>query len=87
MKVEHTADMEALLAQAGWLRRFARALVHNADDPEDLAHDTFATALRQPSASAGRAWLATVAHNLAVDRFRSDARSIVGAAGHSQGQQ
>jgi hypothetical protein len=53
MKVAHTADIEAdiraLLAQAGWLRRFARALLHNADDAEDLAHDTFATALRQPA--------------------------------------
>jgi len=78
MKVEHTADIEAdiraLLAQAGWLRRFARALLHNADDAEDLAHDTFATALRQPAAGAGRAWLATVARNLAVDRFRGAAR-------------
>ena len=74
MKTEHTAGIEALLAQAGWLRRFARALLTNADDAEDLAHDTFATALRQPSPGAGRAWLATVARNLAVDRFRGAAR-------------
>jgi RNA polymerase sigma-70 factor (ECF subfamily) len=74
MKAEHTADIEALLAQAGWLRRFARALLHNADDAEDLAHDTLATALRQPAAGAGRAWLATVARNLAVDRFRGAVR-------------
>jgi RNA polymerase sigma-70 factor (ECF subfamily) len=76
MKAEHTADMEALLAQAGWLRRFAQALLHNADDAEDLTHDTLATALRQPPASAGRAWLATVARNLAVDRLRGDARRL-----------
>jgi RNA polymerase sigma-70 factor (ECF subfamily) len=74
MKAAHTADIEALLAQAGWLRRFARALLHNADDAEDLAHDTFATALRQPAVGTGRAWLATVARNLAVDRFRGTAR-------------
>jgi len=74
MKAEHRADIEALLAQSGWLRRFARALLHNADDAEDLAHDTFATALRQPSPGAGRAWLATVARNLAVDRFRGATR-------------
>jgi len=74
MKAEHSADIEALLAQAGWLRRFARALLHDADDAEDLAHDTFATALRQPAAGVGRAWLATVARNLAVDRFRGATR-------------
>ncbi len=74
MNAEHTAEMEALLAQAGWLRRFARALLHDTDDGEDLAQDTFATALRQPAAGGGRAWLATVARNLAVDRFRGDAR-------------
>jgi RNA polymerase sigma-70 factor (ECF subfamily) len=78
MKAEPTADIEAnietLLAQAGWLRRFARALLHNVDDAEDLAHDTFTTALRQPAAGAKRAWLATVARNLAVDRFRGATR-------------
>jgi RNA polymerase sigma-70 factor (ECF subfamily) len=74
MKAEYAADMEALLAQAGWLRRFARALLGNAVDAEDLAQDTLVAAWRQPSRGGGRAWLSTVARNLAVDRFRGDSR-------------
>ena len=73
MKTGPTAELAALLAQAGWLRRFARALVRD-EDAADLAQDTLTTALRQPSAGRGRAWLATVARNLAVDRFRRDER-------------
>ena len=73
MKAEYTADMQALLAQAGWLRRFARALLGSAEDAEDLAQDTLVAAWQHP-AGGGRAWLAAVARNLAVDRFRSDAR-------------
>ena len=49
MKAEYAADMEARLAQAGWLRRFARALLGNAVDAEDLAQDTLVAAWRQPS--------------------------------------
>ena len=74
MKAEYAADMEARLAQAGWLRRFARALLGNAVDAEDLAQDTLVAAWRQPSRGGGRAWLSTVARNLAVDRFRGDSR-------------
>jgi RNA polymerase sigma factor (sigma-70 family) len=73
MKAEYTADMQALLAQAGWLRRFARALLGGADEAEDLAQDTLVAVWRHPGGG-GRAWLAAVARNLAVDRFRSDAR-------------
>src|SRR5512142_2198209 len=73
MNAGHTADMEALLTHAGWLRRFARALVGNADDAEDRAQDTLVTAWQKPSAG-GRAWLSKVARNLAVDRFRGNAR-------------
>jgi RNA polymerase sigma-70 factor (ECF subfamily) len=82
MKGNPTANMEALLAEAGWLRRFARALVHDADDADDLAQDTLVRALPTRAlptmpgrpAAGGRAWLATVARRLAVDRFRSGAR-------------
>lgn len=74
MKAESTADLATLLAQAGWLRRFARALVGDAAAAEDLAQETMLSALRRPAAGGGRAWLATVARNLAVDRFRGNAR-------------
>lgn len=74
MKAEPaTADLKALLAQAGWLRRFARALVGGAADADDLAQDALISAWRQPT-GAGRAWLATVARNLSFDGFRREAR-------------
>src|SRR4051812_3125660 len=74
MNGESTADLATLLAQAGWLRRFARALVGDRAAAEDLAQETMLSALRRPAADRGRAWLATVARNLAVDRFRGRAR-------------
>lgn len=73
MGMKTTADMTTLLAQAGWLRRFARALVRDADEADDLAQDAMVSAWRHP-APGGRAWLATVARHLAVDRFRGEAR-------------
>jgi RNA polymerase sigma factor (sigma-70 family) len=74
MKAESSADLAALLAQAGWLRRFARALVEDAAAAEDLAQETMASALGRPAEGGGRAWLARVARNLAVDRFRQGRR-------------
>src|SRR3954470_11281443 len=74
MKAETTADLATLLAQAGWLRRFARALVQDAASAEDLAQETLLSAVRRPAEGGGRAWLATVARNLAVDRFRHAGR-------------
>ena len=74
MRAESTADLATLLAQAGWLRRFARALVGDAATADDLAQDTMVSVLRRPTQSGGRAWLATVARNLAVDRFRGGTR-------------
>jgi RNA polymerase sigma factor (sigma-70 family) len=74
MKAESTAALETLLAQSGWLRRFARALVGDAAAAEDLAQETMLSALRRPAPGGGRAWLATVARNLAVDGFRGGAR-------------
>src|SRR4051812_47707525 len=74
MRAEATADLAALLAQAGWLRRFARALVGDAAAADDLAQETMLSALGRPATGAGRAWLAAVARNLAVDRFRGSTR-------------
>lgn len=74
MKAQASADLPMLLAHAGWLRRFARALVADAATAEDLAQDTMLSALRRPAANRGRGWLATVARNLAVDHFRGTAR-------------
>jgi len=74
MKAESAADLATLLAQAGWLRRFARALLGDPTAAEDLAQETMLSALSRPASGGGRAWLATVARNLAVDRFRGNAR-------------
>lgn len=76
MSAESTADLATLLAQAGWLRRFARALVEDAAAADDLAQETMVAVLRRPAlgGNRGRAWLAKVARNLAVDRFRGKTR-------------
>ena len=58
----------------GWLRDWLRRKLGNAGDAADLAQDTFVRVLgrardldevREP-----RAWLATIAHGLAVDHIR-----------------
>jgi RNA polymerase sigma-70 factor (ECF subfamily) len=74
MNATSPEDLATLLAQAGWLRRFARALVEDAAAAEDLAQETMLSVLRRPAPRGGRAWLATVARNLAVDRFRGSTR-------------
>jgi RNA polymerase sigma-70 factor (ECF subfamily) len=74
MKAAQGADIASLLAHAGWLRRFALALVRDADEAEDLAQDTMLSAWRHPMAGAERGWLSPVARNLAVDRFRASRR-------------
>lgn len=74
MKAADTANMEGLLAHAGWLRRFAHALLRDAAEGDDLAQDTLLRAARHPRDESGRAWLASVARNLATDRFRAQTR-------------
>lgn len=67
-------NVEDLLLHAGWLRRFAVALVTDPDAAEDLAQDTQVAAWLHPGRRSGRPWLARVARNLAIDRWRSDDR-------------
>jgi len=59
-----------------FLRRLARRLCHDAADAHDLVQDTFERALlrthEQPRNP--RAWLASIMHNLFVDRCRAKAR-------------
>ena len=66
-----TADPEALLEHASWLRRLAQHLV--GDDADDLVQETWVAALRRPPESDRnvRPWLRTVATNLARFRWRS----------------
>jgi DNA-directed RNA polymerase specialized sigma24 family protein len=63
MKASSTANTEDLLLHAGWLRRFAVALVKDLDAAEDLAQETLVAAWQRPAENTGRPWLARVARN------------------------
>jgi RNA polymerase sigma-70 factor (ECF subfamily) len=59
------------------LRRYARALTHNADTADDLVQDTLVRALRSEHLFHGgelRSWLYTILTNLNRNRLRSLAR-------------
>ncbi len=74
MKAGNTANTEDLLLHAGWLRRFAVALVKDLDAAEDIVQETLVSAWQRPAENAGRPWLARVARNLAIDFWRSSDR-------------
>lgn len=65
---------DGLLAWVPRLRRYARALVNNRDDADDLVQDTLERALSRATLWQGvadmRAWLFGVMHNLHVDGVR-----------------
>ena len=65
-----------VLAQLSSLRRYARSLVRNADEAEDLVHDALVRAYERKStfrSSANlRSWLLSILHNVHVDRLRRD---------------
>jgi RNA polymerase sigma-70 factor (ECF subfamily) len=65
-----------LTRQVASLRALARSLVRDESRAEDLVQDTLVVALERPPRSGGslRAWLATVARHLALDRARGDRR-------------
>src|SRR4030081_854425 len=59
------------------VRRYARALTHNADTADDLVQDTLVRALRSEHLFHGgelRSWLYTILTNLNRNRLRSLAR-------------
>jgi RNA polymerase sigma-70 factor, ECF subfamily len=65
-----------VLAQLSPLRRYARSLVRNADEAEDLVQDALVRAYeRKASFRRGaslRSWLLSIVHNTHVDRLRRD---------------
>ena len=67
-------DEQQLLTWVPRLRRYARALVGNRDDADDLVQDTLERAWVKSGLWHGvadmRAWLFSVMHNLHVDRVR-----------------
>ena len=68
------SDDDHLLTWVPRLRRYARALVGNRDDADDLVQDTLERALAKGALWGGvadmRAWLFGVMHNLHVDGVR-----------------
>lgn len=68
----------AIAAEIPRLRRYARALLSDASDADDLVQDCLLRALdRRASWTHGdspRKWLFTILHNLHVDRLRRAAR-------------
>jgi RNA polymerase sigma-70 factor (ECF subfamily) len=71
-------DLQAALVDAEpALTRLAERLCASHADVLDLVQDTFERAMRQgipPGVRSPRAWLATIMHNLFVDRCRAAAR-------------
>ncbi len=67
-------DAETLLSHSAWLANFARALVANEADIDDVVQQTLATALARPPRHTGnlRGWLGTVARNVVRSTARSD---------------
>jgi RNA polymerase sigma-70 factor (ECF subfamily) len=65
-----------VIGQLAALRRYARSLVRNPDEAEDLVHDALVRALERKSSfrSGGSAltWLMSILHNTHIDRTRSN---------------
>lgn len=64
-----------ILGQLGALRRYARSLVRDAGEAEDLVHDALVRAYERRGSFRRdgnlRAWLLSILHNGFVDRMRS----------------
>jgi RNA polymerase sigma factor (sigma-70 family) len=66
-------DAKLLIEHASFVRRVARGILSDEDAVEEIVQGTFLQALRHPPrASSLRAWLARVARNLAISRWRAD---------------
>ncbi len=77
--MERKARTFDVLEQLGSLRRYARSLVRNPDEAEDLVHDALVKAYERKSTFRRganlRTWLLSILHNAHVDRLRK-ARSM-----------
>jgi RNA polymerase sigma-70 factor, ECF subfamily len=72
--MEHKGRTFDVLGQLGSLRRYARSLVRNADEAEDLVHDALVKAYERKSTFRRgadlRTWLLSIVHNAHIDRLR-----------------
>lgn len=78
-EAERMRDREAaILAEIPRLRRYARALLHDADAADDLVQDSLERALTRLDnwrvGDTPRRWLFTIMHHLFVDQFRRTKR-------------
>ncbi len=77
-------DARLLIEHASFVRRVARGILSDEDAAEEIVQGTFLQALRHPPRTSGsRSWLARVARNLAISRWRAErsrhARELVAA--------
>ena len=70
MKANATMSPEMLLRHAGFVRRIARGLLHDAHLADDVCQATLAEALERPPPDARnlKSWLGVVARNIALRR-------------------
>ncbi len=89
--MEHSEPIESvdlLLEHAGWLRRLARDLVHDAHTADDLVQDTWLAFLRARPGTGRplRPWLAGVARNAAALRRRRASNRAAREADTARGE-
>jgi RNA polymerase sigma-70 factor (ECF subfamily) len=67
---------DEVIAQAAWLKRFARALVGDGDEANDIANEALVRAWQHPPTATGplRPWLATLVRNLVRSQARGRTR-------------
>ena len=70
-----------VIGQLAALRRYARALVRNADEAEDLVHDALIRAYekKQSFRRGGnlRTWLLSILHNAHIDRLLAQTEEFI----------
>ena len=76
---------DVLLAQSGWVRGLARALVLDSSRVDDVVQKTWLAALEQPHVEVGnvRAWLGGIVRNVIRQERRSESRRVT----HERGAQ
>jgi len=80
LEMEHASDtaarLDALMAEMGWVRRLARALVKDAAVANDVAQDAWLLAMQHPVADVRprRPWLRRVVLNVVRMRLRTTSR-------------
>ena len=74
MQTENAVGIEALLGQERWVRRLARALVHDGDEAEDVVQEARVASWQRPprDPDRARAWLGIVVRNLVRNRKRAE---------------